>query len=215
MSKFVHMELNTSDVEGAKEFYGGVFGWTFEDMQMPDGVYAMVEGVGGIQHNPMADAPSHWLGYVGVESIDDTIDTVERLGGKIVMPETEVPGMGSLAVFVDPQGAVCAIWQPAAMPEIEPATEKPAAKKKAGKKAAKKAAKKAPAKKAPAKKKTAEKAPAKKAPAKKAPAKKKTAKKAPAAKKQTAKKAPAKKKTAKKAPASKKKAGKKKPAKKK
>ncbi|MCX4244756.1 VOC family protein [Paraliomyxa miuraensis] len=197
MSKFVHMELSTSDPEAATQFYESVFGWKSQNMTMADGhVYTMVmtaggDGIGGIQKNPMPEAPSAWLGYVGVESVEATIAKVEELGGKVIQPKLEVAGMGWLAIFTDPQGATFAVWEQAmteAAPEAAPAPAAPT-EAKAAKKAA---AKKAPAKKAPAKKAAAKKAPAKKAPAKKAAAKKAPAKKAPS-KKAAAKKAPSKK----------------------
>jgi predicted enzyme related to lactoylglutathione lyase len=218
MSTFVHMELSTSDVEAAKEFYQAIFGWQYHDMDSPTGPYTFVmageKPIGGMQANPMPEVPSNWLGYIGVESVARTVAEIESHGGKVLLPETQVGEMGKLAIFTDPQGAAFAIWEAVMPAASEPApSAKKASKKKAGKKAAakeapteeapaKKASKKAPAKKAPAKKAPAKKAPAKKAPAKKAPAKKASAKEAaePApAKKATAKKATAKKATAKKA----------------
>ncbi len=208
---FEHMELNTSDPKAAKKFYKGVFGWKFEDMKMQHGVYTMIrdaagKGVGGIQQNAMAKAPSSWLGYNSVPSIKRALKKVVGRGGKVLMPETAIPNMGSFAVCADPQGAAFALWQMAAAPKkaakkrtAKKAAPKKAAKKRTAKKAApKKAAKKRTAKKA-APKKAAKKRTAKKAAPKKA-AKKRTAKKAAprkAAKKRTAKKA-SKKRTAKK-----------------
>jgi predicted enzyme related to lactoylglutathione lyase len=219
MSNFVHMELNTSDPEAAKEFYAAVFGWTYQEVPMPDGMYSMIltpsGGLGGIVKNSLPDAPDQWVGYVGVESIEKAVGVIEAQGGRILVPETEIPGMGKFSIFLDPTGATCAAWEPApksaeaeAPAEAEPPAKKKAAKKKTAAKKAPAAKKKAASKKAPAAKK---KAAAKKAPAakKKAASKKKAAaKKAPAAKKKpAAKKAPAAKKkpAAKKAPGSKKK----------
>jgi predicted enzyme related to lactoylglutathione lyase len=189
MSTFVHMELSTSDVKAAKEFYQGVFGWQCQDIEMPSGSYTMLmagdKTIGGIQANPMPETPSNWLGYVGVESAARTLSAIESHGGKVIVPVMDI-GMGKLAVFTDPQGAYFAIWEPSMPAATEPPPSKKASKKKAAKKApAKKAAvEKAPAKKAPVAKAApaAKKAAAKKAPAKKAPAKKAPAKKAPAKK---------------------------------
>ncbi len=198
MSTFVHMELNTSDPEAAKKFYGGVFGWKYQDVPMPDGVYTMVMAgetpIGGFQKNPMPGAPSHWLGYIGVDSVKRALNKAVKRGATVVVPVTKVPGMGSLAIFTDPTGAAFAVWEAAA----PTAAQRKAAKKKTAKK---KVAKKKVAKKKAAKKKTAKKKTAKKKTAKKKTAKKKTAKKAPtkkASKKKATKKKAAKKKTAKK-----------------
>jgi len=142
MSTFVHMELNTSDPKAAKQFYKAVFGWTYQDTPMPEGVYTMVStaegGIGGIAENPMPGAPSNWLAYVGVESVDQTVAKVEKAGGTVMMPATEIPGMGRFAVFTDPQGATFAAWEAAAPAGAEQATEVPREKKTSKKKPAKK-----------------------------------------------------------------------------
>ncbi len=138
MGEFVHMELNTSDSGGAKAFYAAVFGWSFQDMPMPNGTYTMImagkEGVGGLYEGLQPGAAPNWLGYVGVASLKATIDKVEKAGGKVVMQDV-VPGMGSFAVFVDPQGAAVAAWEAAA----PAASADKSAKKKTGKKKAEKA----------------------------------------------------------------------------
>ncbi len=78
MGTFVHHELNTSDLAAAKKFYNGLFGWSFQDMTMPDGsVYSMFstgenEG-GGIQDHPVPGAPSAWLA-VRRRRIGQTVD---------------------------------------------------------------------------------------------------------------------------------------------
>jgi predicted enzyme related to lactoylglutathione lyase len=200
MSTFVHMELSTSDVDAAKEFYQAVFGWQYQDMQMPEGSYTMVMAgdkmIGGMQPNPMPEMPSNWLGYIGVESVARTLSVIEEHGGKVILGETQAGEMGKLAVLCDPQGAMFAIWEPNMPAATEPAPSKKTSKKKTSKKAsAKQEPAPAPAP-APAKKASAKQAPApaKKASAKKAPAKKASAKQEPApAKKASAKKAPAKK----------------------
>lgn len=156
MSKFVHMELNTSDVEAAQKFYKAIFGWKYQKMKMEDGsVYIGFtgegEGIGGgMQKNPNPGAPSSWTGYVGVASVKKTIAKVEKNGGRVIMPEMPIPNMGSLAVFTDPQGAVFAVWQPAmkAPEAAEPAAVEQAPAEAAPAKASKKTAKKAGGKKA-------------------------------------------------------------------
>src|SRR5258707_11659101 len=71
---FVHVELNTSDVDKAKKFYGQLFAWKFEDVAMgPSGQYTMIkpgEGTGGgMLKHPMPGEPSMWLAYVLVEDV--------------------------------------------------------------------------------------------------------------------------------------------------
>lgn len=162
---FVHFELNTDDVAGAKKFYGKVFDWTFEDM--PAMGYTMIKAGttgGGIQKKPMPQAPTQWLSYVEVESVKATLAKAKKAGATIMQDYMPIGGMGAIGIFVDPTGAALGLWEKATAAPAAPA--KKAAKKAAAKKAAKKApetAKKVPEK---AAKKAAEKA-AKKAPEKK------------------------------------------------
>ena len=125
-----HHELNTSDLAGAKKFYGAVFGWTFEDMPMGDGtVYSIVKtkegvGFGGFQQHPMPGAPSAWLNYASVGSLGKTLGKIEKNGGTVLVPATVIPNMGSFAVFQDPQGAAFAIWEAAPPPPKPEKAEK-------------------------------------------------------------------------------------------
>jgi len=68
---FCHVELNTTDLKKAKDFYSQLFNWKLEDM--PDGSYTMIrvgEGTGGgMMNNPVPGAPSFWLSYVLVDDI--------------------------------------------------------------------------------------------------------------------------------------------------
>jgi uncharacterized protein len=70
---FVHVELNTTDVDKAKRFYGTLFDWQMKDVEMgPTGRYTMIKtgGTGGgILKHPMPGEPSVWLAYVEVEDI--------------------------------------------------------------------------------------------------------------------------------------------------
>ena len=70
---FVHVELNTTDVPKAKDFYGNLFGWKLEDVTMPNTTYTMIdvgEGTGGgMMPHPIPGAPSAWLAYVLVDDI--------------------------------------------------------------------------------------------------------------------------------------------------
>ena len=79
---FVHIELNTTDPKAAKSFYGRLFNWQLEDMDMGGGAtYTMIkpgEGPGGgMMQHPMPGAPSMWLTYINV---DDLKASTERRG---------------------------------------------------------------------------------------------------------------------------------------
>ena len=116
-NSFMHVELQTRDVDKAKKFYKSIFDWRFEDMPMGNGMsYTGIhvgEGTGGgMWTNPAApNGPSHWLAYVNVENLDATIEKVKSSGGTLIQPKTEVPGMGWYSVITDPTGAMLGLWQ--------------------------------------------------------------------------------------------------------
>ena len=101
-----HFELMSSDLEKARQFYGEVFDWTFDDQGMPG--YVMIgtgkSPDGGIMVKP-AQAPRHALQvYFQVDSIEQTLSTVERAGGHVIVGKTEIPTIGYWAMFADPDG---------------------------------------------------------------------------------------------------------------
>jgi predicted enzyme related to lactoylglutathione lyase len=113
---FVHVELNTTDVEKAKDFYSKLFDWTLEDVDMgPSGTYSIIkvgEGTGGgMLKNPMPGVPSFWLAYVLVDEIGAATKKAASLGAKIVKDSVEVPNMGWFSIIEDPTGAALALWQ--------------------------------------------------------------------------------------------------------
>ncbi|MGO9257390.1 MAG: VOC family protein [Bryobacteraceae bacterium] len=116
---FVHVELNTTDVEKAKDFYSHLFDWTLEDLPMGDSTYTMIkvgQGTGGgILKHPMPGAPSAWLAYVSVDEIQAATGKARSLGATIIKDVTEVPGMGWFSILIDPTGAALALWQPKGM----------------------------------------------------------------------------------------------------
>jgi predicted enzyme related to lactoylglutathione lyase len=114
---FVHVELNTSDLEKAKEFYSKLFQWQLEDLPntaVPDGSYTIVkvgEGTGGGIMKQVPGGPSGWLAYVGVDDIHAATQKAKSLGGQVMKEVTEVPDMGWLSFIRDPTGAVLGLWQ--------------------------------------------------------------------------------------------------------
>jgi predicted enzyme related to lactoylglutathione lyase len=113
---FVHVELNTTDVDKAKDFYSKLFDWELEDMAMgPSDTYTIIkvgDGTGGgLLKNPMPGVPSFWLAYVLVDDIKAATKKAESLGAKIVKNSIEVPDMGWLSIIADPTGAALGLWQ--------------------------------------------------------------------------------------------------------
>ena len=59
----------------------------------------------------MDGAPPIWLSYVLVDDIKAATKKARSLGAQIIRENQEVPGMGWLSIFTDPQGAMLALWQ--------------------------------------------------------------------------------------------------------
>ncbi|WOO39451.1 VOC family protein [Rubellicoccus peritrichatus] len=109
-------ELMTPNLDESLEFYSKVFGWTFDDWPMPDGMtykVAMVDNkpVAGIMPRTPdvpADAPPMWTAYINVEDCDATLTTAVEGGATVLYPATDMEGIGRFAVIQDPHGAVIA-----------------------------------------------------------------------------------------------------------
>jgi predicted enzyme related to lactoylglutathione lyase len=114
---FVHLELNTPNLEKAKSFYKEMFQWSFQDMDMgPGGTYSVFkpdDGPGGGMMS-MPQAPTHWLPYIGVDDVKAATEKAKSLGATMMMENHEVPDMGCFSIMTDPTGAMVAIWQPKA-----------------------------------------------------------------------------------------------------
>jgi uncharacterized protein len=117
---FCWVDLGTTDPDGAKRFYGELFGWEMEDFPGGDGgTYTVlrVDGkdVGGLYEQPEEQreqgVPPNWASYVSVEDVDESAARAGELGGTVLAEPFDVEG-GRTAVIQDPQGATFALWQP-------------------------------------------------------------------------------------------------------
>lgn len=111
-------ELATRDHDRAVAFYSTLFGWTpvpFEASPVPytmmmnsetpvGGVYTMLPEMEGI--------PPHWAPYFAVEDTDDTLRRSGELGGTMLAPPDDIPGIGRLAGLRDPQGGTFWVLAP-------------------------------------------------------------------------------------------------------
>ena len=111
---FVHLELNTPDLDKAKAFYGELFGWKFEDMPMPGGVYSTFkpDAAPGGGMAQMPEGPVMWTPYVGVDDIHAATDKALALGATATHVCHEIPGVGWMTILTDPTGAKIALFQP-------------------------------------------------------------------------------------------------------
>jgi predicted enzyme related to lactoylglutathione lyase len=118
---FCWFECGTTDSAAAKKFYTELFGWSVEDHPMPGGMeghYTIlrlgeheVAGLYQMSGPQLQGVPSHWATYVKVESTDETAKKAVSIGGQILVPPMDVPGVGRMAVVQDPTGATISLFQ--------------------------------------------------------------------------------------------------------
>jgi uncharacterized protein len=129
----VHFEIPADDLQRAKRFYQKAFGWKISDPWKMN--YFLVEtkkkgeeGInGGLMQRKMPDQP--FMNYLSVASIDSFCKKVEKAGGVIVMPRTEIgENMGWIAAFKDTEGNIMGFHE-APKKTAKKAVKKAAAKK--------------------------------------------------------------------------------------
>jgi predicted enzyme related to lactoylglutathione lyase len=117
MPTIVHFEIPAEDVQRAKAFYEGLFGWKIEKMPGQQ-EYWMIsttnsQGEKGVDGGLMLKQhPEHRpTNYIDVPSVDQFAAKAEQLGGKVVLPKMPVPGFGYFAVCVDTEGNCVGLWE--------------------------------------------------------------------------------------------------------
>jgi len=113
---FVHVELQTQDVDKSKKFYASMFDWKLEEIPGMDYTIINVgEGTGGgMMNKPVAGIPDNWLPYILVADVAASTKKARALGATICKDVTEIPGFGWFSVISDPTGATFGLWQPKA-----------------------------------------------------------------------------------------------------
>ncbi len=110
------VDLGIPDLARAKEFYGGLFGWQFEEGPPETMGYTMCllrgQPVAAVIKNPDAEATSFWWNlYFATDDCDDTAKRITGAGGQIVMEPMDVMDQGRIAIVIDPTGAQFGLWQ--------------------------------------------------------------------------------------------------------
>jgi predicted enzyme related to lactoylglutathione lyase len=119
---FCWFECATTDAAAATAFYEKLFGWKSDQIPMPgdaEGNYTLLkmgdEDVAGLYQMSGETGPGaspRWETYVTVEDVDGCAERARSLGGKIVAPPMDVPGVGRMATLQDPTGAKISISKP-------------------------------------------------------------------------------------------------------
>ena len=122
----VHFEIPAADVGKLKTFYEGVFGWKIDKYPGPM-EYWMIQTVptddkgmlqrpgvnGGMAKKEKTEQKP--VNYISLENIDQSIENVKKLGGKIIMPKQQIPNVGYIAIATDPEGNQIGLLQPTRM----------------------------------------------------------------------------------------------------
>lgn len=117
MPTIVHFDIPADEPERAEKFYAELFGWKLEKPFEAMEYYLIetedLEGKagpgGGLGKRGFPDQKI--VNYIGVPSVEDYLLKVEKLGGKVVMPKTVVPGWGYLAICMDTESNTFGLWQ--------------------------------------------------------------------------------------------------------
>lgn len=116
VGKFVWHEQVSDDPRKAQDFYAQLFGWSAEPYKPGELDYTMISARGQ-RHGGFSKAvegapPPHWLSHVRVEKLEDTIEKVNRMGGRLAAGPFEMGEVGRIAIIVDPQGAYLSAYEP-------------------------------------------------------------------------------------------------------
>ena len=112
------VDTSQPNPDAAASFYGGLFGWEFEDA-MPvgsEGRYLIARMRGGdvaaVSSQPEGAPPqATWNTYIWVEDADESVVKARNAGGSVLTEPFEVMDAGRMAVLADPDGAAFCVWQ--------------------------------------------------------------------------------------------------------
>lgn len=101
----VHAEIRSTDPDATREFFASLFGWSYSEGAYPGYTFVATGAEGGppAAISPLQAQDDEVLFFVGVTNVAAVLDQAVGLGGTIVQPAQEVPGV-TFGVFADPQG---------------------------------------------------------------------------------------------------------------
>ena len=111
-SPVVHWEIGGRDLDALATFYRELFGWEATGFDADYRLVDLDEGVGGGLMRCRDGMPAYVTIYIAVEDLDSTLAKVKDLGGTPLVPPTAIPGVGSFALFQDPEGNTIGILHP-------------------------------------------------------------------------------------------------------
>lgn len=108
----LHVEIPSSDQKETRAFYADLFGWDFQtDEQMNYTTFDTGNLKGGLADVNDAIKPGGTVLYIDSRDVTADLEKIESLGGKTVIPKTEIPTIGWFAIFTDPSGNLMGLLQ--------------------------------------------------------------------------------------------------------
>lgn len=111
----VHFELWSKEPGKISDFYSRVFEWDIQHIPEMDYRLVTTGGEGGINGGIMTPKEGPWPGsmafYIDVDDLAVYRQKITDAGGKIIVEEMDVPGVGSFSLFEDPDGRVLGMWK--------------------------------------------------------------------------------------------------------
>ncbi|MBD3335297.1 MAG: VOC family protein [Candidatus Eisenbacteria bacterium] len=116
MPRVIHFDVPADDTRRAMDFYKKVFGWEFTTWDGPQEYHLIKTGSGedvGIDGGlgPRRKPDEMVTATIGVASVDETLNEVEKAGGSVFVPKLPIPTVGWLAYFKDTEGNIFGIMQ--------------------------------------------------------------------------------------------------------
>jgi predicted enzyme related to lactoylglutathione lyase len=109
----VHFEISGKDFKKSIDFYKNLFDWKVElwgdmpyGMVQPQSERSIGGGIGAAQQGQ----PNVTF-YIQVDDLQAYLNKAEQLGGKMVVPPSPIPGVGSMAMFSDPDGNILGLFK--------------------------------------------------------------------------------------------------------
>jgi hypothetical protein len=110
---FYWNERTTRDIEAIKKFYADTLGWSYDAMPLPGGETYWLANIGGtpvggisdISSPDFKDVPEGWMSYIAVDDVDARVKKATAAGAKVMKPAFDVPGVGRIAILLEPGGA--------------------------------------------------------------------------------------------------------------
>jgi predicted enzyme related to lactoylglutathione lyase len=109
----IHFEIIGGQNDELERFYSKLFGWKIDSNNPLKYGSVKTGGAGGIDGGVAAgrEGVKRVTVYAQVDDLQATLDKAEKLGGKTILPPSDVPGGPRLAMFADPAGNVTGILQ--------------------------------------------------------------------------------------------------------